>query len=60
MGENLQNGLGKLSKVRNRSVKSQGIFEWLLIDNPGCSDIERQKLDSYYIVQIGLNYQHAE
>ena len=31
----LQKGSGKRSRVREKSVKSQGIFIWLLSGNPG-------------------------
>ena len=33
----LPKGSGKRLKVREKSVKSQGIFKWILSGNPGLS-----------------------
>ena len=41
----LQKGSGKRLKVREKSVKCQGIWKWILSGNPGLSWLETVKTD---------------
>ena len=50
----LPKGSGKLLKVREKSVKSQGILKWILSGNPDNDMLENDANDNNTILGVSL------
>ena len=54
----LPKGSGKRLKVREKSVKSQGILKWILSGNPGLADLAFYLFSSTHLIN-SIKHEHS-